>query len=61
MATGACTDGAGGTARNAATFLDDMWSDGLTRLKAAAEREEWAERTRAERASLRQQRKGTQT
>ena len=33
--------------RDAATFLDEMWSDGLARLKAAAEREEWPERTRA--------------
>jgi DNA-binding transcriptional ArsR family regulator len=30
-----------------AAFLDEMWSDSLTRLKAAAEREEWPERTRA--------------
>ena len=33
--------------RDAATFLDEMWSDGLARLKAAAEREEWPVRTRA--------------
>jgi DNA-binding transcriptional ArsR family regulator len=39
--------------RDAAVFLDEMWSDGLARLKAAAEREEWPERTRAERSSRR--------
>src|SRR3954468_207102 len=44
--------------RDAVTFLDAMWSDGLARLKTAAEREEWPERTRAERASHRQQGKG---
>src|SRR5262245_7977938 len=27
--------------RDAVTFLDEMWSDSLTRLKRAAEREEW--------------------
>ena len=43
--------------RDAAAFLDEMWSDGLARLKAAAEREEWPERTRAERASGRRSRK----
>ncbi len=36
--------------RDAAAFLDEMWSDRLTRLKIAAEREDWPERTRAERA-----------
>ncbi|MGH9136613.1 MAG: ArsR/SmtB family transcription factor [Acidimicrobiales bacterium] len=35
--------------RDAATFLEEMWSDRLARLKAAAEREEWPERTRAAR------------
>jgi DNA-binding transcriptional ArsR family regulator len=30
-----------------AAFLDEMWSDRLARLKVAAEREEWPERTRA--------------
>jgi DNA-binding transcriptional ArsR family regulator len=35
--------------REAATFLDEMWSDGLTRLKTAAEREAWPERARAAR------------
>ena len=44
--------------RDAAAFLDEMWSDGLARLKAAAEREELPERTLAERASTRQQRRG---
>ena len=47
--------------RDAVTFLDEMWSDRLARLKIAAEREEWPERTRAERSSLRQQRMGTPT
>jgi hypothetical protein len=32
--------------RDAAAFVDDMWSDRLARLEAAAEREEWPERTR---------------
>jgi DNA-binding transcriptional ArsR family regulator len=32
--------------RDAATFVEGMWSDRLARLKAAAEREEWPERTR---------------
>lgn len=36
--------------RDAAAFLEEMWSDGLARLKAAAEREEWPERVRAARA-----------
>jgi len=58
--------------RDAVVFLDEMWSDRLARLKIAAERDEWPERTRAERAerasqrgslraSTRQQRKGTPT
>jgi DNA-binding transcriptional ArsR family regulator len=47
--------------RDAVTFLDEMWSDGLARLKAAAEREEWPERTRAVRDARRQQRKATST
>jgi DNA-binding transcriptional ArsR family regulator len=38
---------------DAATFLDEMWSDGLARLKVAAEREEWPERTRAAHKSKR--------
>jgi DNA-binding transcriptional ArsR family regulator len=33
--------------RDVASFVDDMWSDGLARLKAAAEREEWPRRMRA--------------
>jgi DNA-binding transcriptional ArsR family regulator len=37
--------------RDAATFLQEMWSDGLGRLTRAAEREEWPERARAGRAS----------
>jgi len=32
--------------RDAAAFLDEMWTDRLARLKLAAEREEWPERTR---------------
>lgn len=33
--------------RDAAAFIEEMWSDGLARLKLAAEREEWPERARA--------------
>jgi DNA-binding transcriptional ArsR family regulator len=33
--------------RDAAAFVEEMWSDRLARLKAAAEREEWPERARA--------------
>lgn len=33
--------------RDVAAFLDEMWSDHLGRLKAAAEREEWPQRARA--------------
>ena len=47
--------------RDAAAFLDEMWSDRLARLKAAAEREEWPERKRAERTRHRQQRKDPPT
>jgi DNA-binding transcriptional ArsR family regulator len=36
--------------RDAAAFVEEMWTDNLARLKAAAEREEWPERTRAQRA-----------
>ena len=43
--------------RDAVVFLDEMWSDKLARLKIAAEREEWPERTRTRQASVRQQRK----
>ena len=32
--------------RDAASFFEEMWSDRLARLKAAAEREEWPERAR---------------
>jgi DNA-binding transcriptional ArsR family regulator len=39
--------------RDAAEFFDEMWSEGFARLKIAAEREEWPERTRAEPASRR--------
>ena len=38
--------------RDAAAFLEEMWSTGLARLKASAEREEWPERARAARCSL---------
>ena len=34
--------------RDAVAFLEEMWSDNLARLKAAAEREEWPDRVRAE-------------
>ena len=33
--------------RDAAAFVEEMWSDRLARLKAAAERAEWPERARA--------------
>lgn len=32
--------------RDAAIFVEEMWSDRLARLKAVAEREEWPERAR---------------
>jgi DNA-binding transcriptional ArsR family regulator len=35
--------------RDAAEFLEEMWSDRLQRLKVAAERAEWPGRVRAER------------
>ena len=35
--------------RDAASFVEEMWSESLARLKLAAEREEWPERTRAAR------------
>jgi DNA-binding transcriptional ArsR family regulator len=35
--------------RDAAAFVDDMWSDSLARLKHAAEREAWPGRARAAR------------
>lgn len=46
--------------RDAAAFLDEMWSDSLSRLKAAAEREEWPERTRAAHRARRASRKETE-
>jgi DNA-binding transcriptional ArsR family regulator len=33
--------------RDAAGYLEDLWSDRLARLKVVAEREEWPARTRA--------------
>src|ERR687893_2421903 len=39
--------------RDAVAFVEEMWSDRLARLKAAAEREEWPTRTRAARRSKR--------
>jgi DNA-binding transcriptional ArsR family regulator len=45
--------------RDAAAFLEEMWFDRLGRLKAAAEREEWPERTRAARHAGRASRKET--
>jgi DNA-binding transcriptional ArsR family regulator len=45
--------------RDAAAFLQEMWSDHLARLKAAAEREEWPERTRAAQRARRAGRKET--
>ena len=39
--------------RDAAAFVEEMWADRLARLKQAAEREEWPERTRAARQSKR--------
>lgn len=41
--------------RDAATFVEEMWSDRLARLKAAAEREEWPERARAARRSTKKE------
>ena len=35
--------------RDAASFVEEMWSEHLARLKVAAEREEWPERTRRNR------------
>jgi DNA-binding transcriptional ArsR family regulator len=45
--------------RDAATFLEEMWTDRLARLKAAAEREEWPARARAAREARRASRKET--
>ena len=47
--------------RDISVFLDEMWSDSLARLKAAAEREEWPERARAARPSHPPKRKETST
>jgi DNA-binding transcriptional ArsR family regulator len=33
--------------RDAASFMEELWSEKLARLKAAAEREEWPARARA--------------
>lgn len=35
--------------RDAAAFIDDMWTDSLSRLKHAAEREAWPSRVRSAR------------
>jgi DNA-binding transcriptional ArsR family regulator len=42
--------------RDAAAFVQEMWSDSLARLKVAAEREEWPARARAARASKKSER-----
>lgn len=42
--------------RDAAAFVEEMWSDRLARLKQAAEREEWPTRTRAARTSKKETR-----
>ncbi len=47
--------------RDATAFLEEMWSDRLARLKVAAEREEWPERTRAARRARRATKKGQET
>lgn len=39
--------------RDAAAFVEEMWTDRLARLKQAAEREEWPERTRRARSRRR--------
>jgi DNA-binding transcriptional ArsR family regulator len=41
--------------RDAAAFMEEMWSDRLARLKQAAEREEWPVRSRAALASTRKE------
>lgn len=46
--------------RDAAAFLEEMWSDRLARLKAAAEREEWPKRARAARSAERSTSKETE-
>lgn len=45
--------------RDAAAFVQEMWSDRLARLKAAAEREEWPQRARAARTGKRSTSKET--
>ena len=45
--------------RDAAAFVEEMWSDRLARLKEAAEREEWPTRTRTIRAAERASSKET--
>jgi DNA-binding transcriptional ArsR family regulator len=45
--------------RDAAAFVEEMWSERLARLKEAAEREEWPARTRARRATERAANKET--
>lgn len=40
--------------RDAAAFVEELWTDRLARLKAAAEREEWPDRTRAARRTATQ-------
>ena len=47
--------------RDAAAFVAEMWDDRLAKLKSAAEREEWPERTRAARPSRAAPRKETET
>lgn len=37
--------------QDAAAFIEELWADRLTRLKLAAERAEWPERTRARRGT----------
>jgi DNA-binding transcriptional ArsR family regulator len=46
--------------RDAAAFVEEMWSDRLARLKQAAEREEWPERARADLRKRRSPRKETE-
>lgn len=41
--------------RDAAAFVDEMWSDRSARLKVAAEREEWPTRSRADRHPTRRE------
>jgi DNA-binding transcriptional ArsR family regulator len=43
--------------RDAAAFMEEMWSDRLARLKRAAEREEWPARSRAALASTRKEKR----